>query len=209
MGLFGPSEQEISWKRFAIEVGGTFHDAPWFHFWESYQVLVHKEPWTIKLDTYSVYESGSYTLMSTPYISDDGLEFEMLYSSRLEKLLNKLDRMKYIETGYPEFDSEYDIHASNESKAQALFKNAKIRQLIQSVMSKSNSGDRILGIGSGVLRARTERHWFTYGTALSYSEGGIITDIGRLRSVLELITEVLNQMREIGSVSPIPPSEQR
>jgi len=89
-------------------------------------------------------------------------------------------------------------NAYNESKAQELFRNAKIRQLIQSVMSKRNS----------VLRAEKRREWFTsYWMALSYFENGIITDIGRLKSMLELITGVLNQMREIGSVSPIPLSE--
>jgi hypothetical protein len=143
--------------------------------------------------------------MSAPYISDDGLEFEMVFFSRVhwvERLLNKLGRKKYIEIGYPEFDSEYDIHAYNESKVKELFRNSKIRQLIQSVMSKSKKGDPIR-----VLRAGNEREWSTYWTALSYYEGGIITDIGRLKSILELITGVLNQMREIGSVSPIPPSE--
>jgi len=198
MGLFGPTKKEISWRRFASEVGGTFHYYfPRIYLWDDYHILVRKAPWTINLNTCNDYE-GYTTHMSAPYISDDGLEFEMVISSRVhwvERLLNKLGRKKYIEIGYP-FDSEYDIHAYNESKAQELFRNAKIRRLIQSVMSKNK----------GVLRAGKEWKWSTYWT-LSYYEGANITDIGQLKSILELITEVLNQMREIGSVSPIPPSE--
>jgi hypothetical protein len=210
MGLFGPTKKEISWRRFASEVGGTFHYSARFYLWDDYHILVRKAPWTITLDTCGTGGENSlyYTNMSAPYISDDGLEFEMLFSSRVERLLNKLGRKKYIEIGYPEFDSEYDIHACNESKAQELFRNAKIRQLIHSVMSKSKKGDPIPGNGSGVLRAGNEREWSTYWTALSYCESGHpITDIARLKSILELITEVLNQMREIGSASPIAPSE--
>jgi len=192
MGLFGPTKREIYWRRFASEVGGTFHYFRRFYFWDRYHILVRKVPWSITLDICPEAE-GFSTVMSAPYISDDGLEFEMLFSSRVNRLLNKLGRKKYIE-----FDSEYDIYAYNESKAQELFRNAKIRQLIQSVMSKRNS----------VLRAEKRREWFTsYWMALSYFENGIITDIGRLKSMLELITGVLNQMREIGSVSPIPLSE--
>ncbi len=201
MGLFGPTKKEISWRRFASEVGGTFHYYfPRFYLWDDYHILVRKSPWTINLNTCNDF-NGYATHMSAPYISDDDLEFEMVFSSSVhwfERLMNKLGRKKYIEIGYPEFDSEYDIHAYNESKAQELFRNAKIRQLIQSVMSKRNS----------VLRAEKRREWFTsYWMALSYFENGIITDIGRLKSMLELITGVLNQMREIGLVSPIPLSE--
>ncbi len=74
MDLFGLTKQEISWRRFASEVGGTLRYFPRFYFWDRYQVLVHKEPWTIKLDTHSAHESGSYTLMSAPFTFTLALE---------------------------------------------------------------------------------------------------------------------------------------
>ena len=201
MGLFGPSKQEISWQRFAIEVGGTFHKHPpsWFHFWDVYKVLVYVKPWTITLDTYETggEYSMTYTRMCAPYVSDDGFEFNIYFQDFVRTLgkltLGKIFSVQDIEVGYPEFDREFIIKANEKSKAQELFENARIRHLIQSLMS-----DRIY--------FKAEKP-VDEPRALCYTEMGTITNVERLKSILELFTETLNQMRKIGSASPIPTSE--
>jgi len=40
MGLFGPTKQEISWRRFASEVGGTVYYFPRFYFWDLGEVEI-------------------------------------------------------------------------------------------------------------------------------------------------------------------------
>ena len=200
MGLFGPSEREISWEQFAAEVGGTIYNPSWFRFWESYQVSVYKEPWTITLDTYksgNQYWSSTFTRLSAPYIGEDGFWFTIYVRgifSTLEKLtLAKLFGTQAIEVGYPELDRAFTIKVNEESKAQALFGNTKIRHLIQTLVPDSDS--------LKVVKPR-------YGSpALQYTEGGTIINVDRLKAILELITEVLNQMREFGSALPLLPSK--
>ncbi len=201
MGLFGPSKQEIFWQRFAIEVGGTLHKhtPSWFHFWDVYKVLVYVKPWTITLDTYETGGEYSmiYTRMCAPYVSEDGFEFNIYFQDIFRTLgklaLSKLISFQDIEVGYPEFDREFIIKANEKSKAQELFENAKIRHLIQSLMT-----DRMY------FKAEKPENesW-----ALRYTEMSTVTDVERLKSILELLTETLNQMRKIGSASPMQPSE--
>lgn len=95
--------------------------------------------------------------------------------------------MQDIEVGYPEIDAPFILKANEVSKARALFGSVKIRQLIQSL---------VLAGGIPVLEAERRQ---AYMKTLYYTETGIITDIVRLKLILELVTEVLNQLRKIGS----------
>jgi len=204
MGFFGPNEEEISWKRFAAEVGGTFHRTGG----SRPSVLVYVEPWTIELDTFVSAPPliGIFTVMRAPYISDDGLTLKIYpysFTRFLYKLtVGKLFGMQNIEVGDPEFDREFIIMAKETSKTEALLGNTKIRQLIQSVMPRSGSLEAVSQ--DPVWLPRTRPEWTQ---CLVYKEKDIITDVERLESILELLTVALHEMCKIGSASRIPPSE--
>ena len=183
--------------RFSADVGGTFLQERYlFGFRKPPQVSVYVKPWIIMFDTHEVAGLGdsgtTYTRVRATYVSKDPFEFRIYRPGFFSKLAAGQDS----ETGYPEFDSEFSIQPYGESKAQAVIENAKIRQLIQSLLFNGNCP---------VLKAETKDWWRGYQT-LCYEEGDIITEVGRLKSILELFSEVLNHLCRVGSATEDDPN---
>jgi hypothetical protein len=209
MGLFGPSKWELALRHLSNEIGGTILEEPdLFGLIKKRKVLVYVNPWAITLEFGSsgFYGPGSgapsiISYMSAPHVNEDGFWFKIRAGAFLSPL-GKLFGRQGIEVGYSEFDRKFHIKANDKIKIKSLLGNAKIRQLIESLMTVQYSSS---------LEAR--KSWNKYRGLLRYTEAdlitdtGLLTDVGHLKSILELLTETLNQMREIGSASPIPPSE--
>ncbi len=183
---------ETTWQDFSAKAKGMFlqeHDL--FGFTNAPKVLVSVKPWTITFGTHVVAGPGDSWITKTwvraPYVSKDGFTFKVYRPG----LLSRLSVVTKVDTGHPEFDQECVIQPHGEPKAQALIENAKIRQLAQSLLLNGNKP---------MLRAEERDRNRQYQT-LCYEESGIITDISRLRSILELITETLIHLYHIGSAS--------
>lgn len=182
---------------FSDEVGGEFlREHNLLGLRKSPQVLVHVKPWIITFDTYDVAVPGGLGTTSTrvraAYVSKDVFEFKIYRPGFFSKLV----AMQEFETGYPEFDRAFAIQPYGESKAQAVIENPKIRKLIQSLLLNGNYP---------VLKAENHGWWDGYQT-LCYEEGEIITDVGRLKSILELFSEVLNHLCRIGLATEDDPN---
>lgn len=93
------------------------------------------------------------------------------------------------------FDEEFVIKGNDEIKVRALFANPRLRQLIQGqpYVSLQNRKSEIVP-GSNSLEERGPRNELYF--PLGYNQA---QDIERLKSLLELFTEILKQLRGIGS----------
>ena len=194
-------EQEEAWREFAREVAGEFVKGSDFRLgpfrfsgdWRPAKVVARVNQWTITLDTDST--GGGYggsktvTRMTAPYIArHPGFLFE-IYPPKLSSNLGKVIGMQQdIEVGYPDLDRAFIITGSDESMIRALFANQRVRQLVH-------------GPPPAYINVRQQGN-------LRVLRPGLITDVARLKSLYDLLTETLNQLVEIGVASDeAPPAE--
>ena len=96
-----------------------------------------------------------------------------------------------IECGYPEFDRDFIIKGNNDEKLRLLFKNWKIRDLVQAqkeifMQVKDDEGYFGADFPEGV-------------DELYFQVVGVIKEVERLKRLYELFAEVLNTLCHIGS----------
>ena len=216
--VFGPGRDEV-WKQLSDEIGAEFIKGGYF---KSCKVQARIKSWNITLDTYTVSNgktSVTYTRMRAPFINRDGFRFTIYHKSlfsALGKLLGMQDievggpkfesleplfglpsyvDHQIIESGEPEFDREFIIKSNNEPKVRALFKQLKIRELIQSQPSiqlqVKSSGEKRKGDQNQEV------------DELYFQVTGVIKDLGRLKRLFELYEEVLEGLSALGSASEV------
>ncbi len=189
MGLFGPDKEEV-WRQLCEEIGAEFVDGG---FWKGKKVQVHVQPWTITLDTYSVNTQHShveYTRMRAPYMNPEDFRFT-IYRKGLFSELGKLLGMQDIEVGDPEFDEAFIIKGNDEARVQNLFADARLRELV-----KVQPTIR--------LDVKDSEGWFgpkfpENVDELHFQVVGVIKDVDRLKSLVDLFAAVLEQLCRIGS----------
>jgi hypothetical protein len=188
--VFGPSKEEV-WRKLASQIDGSFTKGGLLSGRDRVQVQVKE--WTITLDTYVVSTGKStvvFTRMRAPYLNKDGFRFT-IYRRGVFTEIGKVLGMQDVEVGSPEFDHDFVIKGTNESKLRQLFSNPEIRRQIQ-------AQPRIY------LHVKDDEGWF--GTdfpegvdELHFQTVGVIKDIDRLKGLYELFAEVLNHLCHIGS----------
>jgi hypothetical protein len=187
--IFGPNKEEI-WQQLCHEIGAEYINNG---IWKGDKVVAKVKEWTITLDTYTVSTGKShvtYTRMRAPYVNADGFRFK-IYRKSVFSNIGKYFGMKDIEVGYPEFDRDFIIKASDESKTRSLFMNDRIRALIHEQPSIS-------------LEVKDDEGWFGKNfpegvDELYFQVTGVITDVKRLKSLYDLFGETLNHLCHIGS----------
>lgn len=189
MGLFGPSQEEI-WTQFANEVGADFVNEGLL---KAKKVVGRFENWVITLDTYTVSTGKSsitYTRLRAPYITKDGFNFK-IYKKGLFSNVGKTLGMQDVEIGDPEFDENYIIKGSDETKLIELLSSDKIRELISLQKNfhmevKDDEGRFGSKIPDNV-------------DVLYFQGNGVIKDIERLKNLYMLFALVLNKLFLMGS----------
>jgi hypothetical protein len=213
--IFGPSKEEI-WQQLSQELGAKFVRRGFGR--DNCKVLAQAHDWVITFDTYTVSNGKSsvtYTRIRAPYINKDGFRFTIYRKglfSNLAKLLGMQDievggpkfenlaplfgvasyvNKQDIECGAPQFDHDFIIKGNNEEKARMLFKNWRIRDLVQAQPDI-------------FLQVKDDEGWFGAHfpegvDELYFQVTGIIKDVNRLKSLYELFSEVLNTLCHIGS----------
>ena len=183
-----------AWGLFSSQVGGQFVE-------RSEKVQTRFRNWIITLDTYTADQRGyalpiPYTRMRAPYLEVivqgvDDFWFKVRPRSSkgvLGGIIRLLLGAPDIEVGQDEIDEYFSVEANDESRVRSLFENPKFRQLIRSQPTID-------------LRIRYDAGFFE----LYFLERGIITDVGRLTSLVELFKETLNQLSVIGAASEEDP----
>jgi hypothetical protein len=195
--LFGPSREEM-WQQLCREIGADFVDGG---FWRGDKVEAHHQGWTITLDTYAVSTGHShviFTRLRAPFVSRDGLRFAVYRKGLFSELGKKLG-MQDIEVGHSsQFDEDFIIQGSDEAKVRALFANPRIRDLIT---EQPEIHLQLRDDDQGAFRPR-----FPEGVdELLFHTMGVIKDVDRLRKLVDLFGEVLEELCRIGSAAPDDP----
>jgi hypothetical protein len=205
--VFGPSQKEV-WRQLSAEIGAEFIKGGLF---KGDKVEATIKNWTVTLDTFTVStgkSSVTFTRMRAPFTNEEGFRFTIYrkgFFSTVGKFLGMQDvevggpkfesleplfglpsyvDPQVIESGDPEFDREFIIKGNDEAKIRALFKQLKIRELIQSQPSI------LLQVKSGKNKGADE---------LYFQVTGVIKDLERLKLLFELYEEVLTGLDSPGS----------
>ncbi|HEV8577479.1 MAG TPA: DUF3137 domain-containing protein [Thermoanaerobaculia bacterium] len=189
-GILGPSREEV-WKQLCAEIGADFVDGG---FWKGDKVQAHVKNWTVTLDTYTVSSGHShvtYTRMRAPFVSRDGFRFR-IYRKSLFSGLGKVLGMQDIEVGHSlHFDEDFVIQGNDELRARSLFANSELRRLI----AEQPQIHLELKDDEGFFR----KHFPEGVDELYFQVVGVIKDVGRLKQLFDLFSEVLEELHRIGS----------
>ena len=197
--LFGPSKEEI-WQKLCAETGADFLQGG---FWKGDKVQAAHGEWTITLDTYVV-STGKvvvhFTRLRAPYVNPDRFRFTVYrrgFFSDIAKWLGMQD----VVVGHEDFDRDFIIKGTEETKLRALFDNPKLRELIAAqpeihLTVKDNDG-----YWGPDFPADTDE--------LHFHVGGVIKDVERLKLLFELFAETLDQLCRIGSAYAEAPKLKR
>ena len=187
--MFGPSKEEI-WRQLCAAMGADYVQGG---FWKGDKVQAEHGEWTITLDTYAV-STGKvvmhFTRLRAPYVNPDRFRFT-IYRRGLFSEIAKWLGMQDIVVGHEDFDRDFIIKGTEETKLRALFDNPKLRELITAqpkihLTVKDNDGYW----GSDFPADTDELYFHVHG---------IIKDVERLKFLFELFAETLDQLCHIGS----------
>lgn len=121
--LFGAGREEI-WRQLASEIDASYVDSN--SWWKRDKVQARHAGWLITLQQHGKYH---HTHMSAPFLNPGGFRFTV-YRKGIFTELGKYLGMQDVEVGYPDFDRDFVIKGTDETKLRQIFANARIRELI-------------------------------------------------------------------------------
>ncbi len=167
--------REAAWKQFAQELGAQYVSGGLFG---SSKVLASIGQEIVTFNTYSVStgddSSTTYTQLRAPFQDRDHFQFTILRQGLLARKINAAIGMRDIQIGDADFDRDFVIQGTDESRIRKLLGNKKILQLMKAQPSLT------------VML----RH-----DGLHLSSKGVVRDNARLKSMFELFSEVLHQLQ--------------
>jgi hypothetical protein len=209
-------EQEAAWKQLATEVGGeliTRRERGRRFLGRHLQLAVVAKAGTSPIALDLKMEAGADTVPSwlvtrirAPYVARDAFAFSVkrvrarLSDGAVLHGMARLAGRHKVEAGDLGFDRDFLITANDTDKVRALLADPRIRDLIQSQPSLDISAARP---GWRLFKRSSQRL-----SVLRFEEEGVITDVGRLKSLFELFRETLNQLCQIGAASQEEPTPQ-
>ncbi len=150
--------------------------------------------------------SGAYTVLEAPYDAKDDFGF-LIRGKTVISAVGKVLGFKGVETGDPDFDRDFFVKSSDETKVRILLANVRIRQLIQSQGSSFfkhaftlTTDDPLAVATEDTSLLFLEPNFFP----LTYPGG----EIERLKSCVQLLGEMLDELRRMGSAAPVEDAEQ-
>jgi hypothetical protein len=187
--LFGPSREEV-WRRLSEEIGGRYVDGSWS---KSGRVDVTHGEWTVTLDTYAVSNGKTvvvFTRMRAPYVNPEGFRFTV-YRRSVFSGVGKWFGMQDVEIGDAEFDDDFIVKATDESRVRQLLSSTRLRELLGAQPSIHFS-------------VKDDEGWFGAKypegvDVLSFVVGGVIKDVERLKTLFELFSVTLDELCRMGS----------
>ena len=196
--MFGPNRTEI-WRQLSEQLGARFVDGTWSR---SARVEVTHGEWTVTLDTYTVSNGKTimvFTRMRAPYVNPDGFRFRV-YRAGFFSGIGKWFGMQDVEIGEQQFDADFIVQASDESRIRQLLSNPRLRELLEAQKSIDFS-------------VKDDEGWFGAKypegvDVLTFVVGGAISDIERLKSLFDLFAETLEELCRMGSAYERDPGVQ-
>ena len=193
--VFGPSKEEI-WRQLCTETGADYVQGG---FWKKDKVQATHGESTITLDTYAVSTGKTvvhFTRLRAPYVNPDRFRFT-IYRRGLFSDIAKWLGMQDVVVGHEDFDRDFIIKGTEETKLRALFDNPKLRELIAAQPKIHLTVKDYDGYWGADFPADTDELYFHVH--------GIIKDVERLKLLFELFAETLDQLCHIGSAYETKP----
>jgi len=150
--------------------------------------------WSVYHDAQSGMSTGKtvvvFTRLRAPYVNPDRFRFT-IYRRGLFSDIAKWLGMQDVVVGHEDFDRDFIIKGTEETKLRALFDNPRLRELIAAqpeihLTVKDDEGF----LGAGFPDDTDELHFHVHGA---------IKDVERLKLLFELFAETLDQLCRIGS----------
>jgi hypothetical protein len=210
-------EQEAAWKQLATEVGGeliTRRERGRRFLGRHLQLAVVAKAGTSPIALDLKMEAGADTVPSwlvtrirAPYVARDAFLFSVkrvrarLSDGAVLHGMARLAGRHKVEPGDLGFDRDSLITANDTAQVRALLANPRLCGLIQSQPSIDISTGRP---GWRLFRRGGSQRL----SVLRFEEEGVITDVQRLKSLFELVQEILNQLCLIGAAFAEEPTPQ-
>jgi hypothetical protein len=219
--ILGQSRREI-WKQFCVKIGADYESGD--HWFSESIIRAKHRNWTIVLDTYPIPGGrlpAACTRMHALYISKDGFRFSLDQKDIAARLMNFLGAthtkagppqidsieplfgipsyidMKEIESNYCGFDEKVIMKANDEAKLRVLFKDLKIRELIQSQKSLSVEAREFNGVGTKFSQNVYELRVYV---------NDLVRDLGELETLYNIVLKILDALCDIESADQNPPN---
>ena len=113
-----------------------------------------------------------FTQLNLDFENKKNISFSIFHKRAFEKMGNLLGKEIRLEDN-PQFDSKFTVRGNDE-------------EFIKSVLDQSIQ-DRVLGLGKfNIIRIKDEKAYFR--------EIGIITDAERLKTVIELLSDIIDEI---------------
>ena len=188
------SENKINiWQELAEETGGKFIEG---HSWHSDRTEVEYNNWKIIFDNFTLWSGKYHTEMTrviAPIISTNDFKFE-IYRNGFIRKIEKLFGAQDVEIGNIEFDKAFVIKSNNEFKIKTFLRNKKIRNLIEL--------EKEVNIQICDQKGIWEEKLPQNELELSFFWDEEIKDIEKLKSILNLFIEMLNELYQMKTIVP-------
>ena len=198
MGLFGKIKSaKTIWRGMAPQLDAEFVDRGLF---KTSYIMKKFEVWRIYMNYFSS-KDNSYTRVLAPYIATREFKFDIHHKNILSAL-GKIFGAQDIEIGDPYFDREYIVKSNDEGLILSLLGNRKIIELIQKLQPPmqfilfSKKVKKLYGMKF------PPQTWEIY-----FQQSGVITEIERMKLIIEIFKETLMQLYKIGIAEKQSPYE--
>lgn len=190
--LFGPSREEI-WRQLASEINATYVAGD--SWWKRDKVQASHAGWLITLDEHGKYH---HTRMRAPFLNPGGFRYSV-YRKGIFTELGKYLGMQDVEVGHPDFDRDFVIKGTDDTKLRQIFGNARIRELITAQPQIHFEVKDANGIFERDLFAEKPPEDLDVLEFLVHSRHGKIKDKEHLRLLFDLFAETLDELCRMGT----------
>lgn len=193
--------QDADWKRLADEIGGEFVSGERDGWGSASKVVYRVGRWTIMLEAFKYGSSahpGNYvmhTRITAHYITNDFFHFWISPPDFLDDLKNffGFENKKDIKIGDEELDRKYVFFGSDDSKLKQLFEDTNLRRMLKWFGGDISYG--VKGADQWLSKTHCKKSFHLY-----FDHPGLIYDTVKLRVIMELFAETLNQLEQIDSI---------
>jgi hypothetical protein len=176
------------WEEFANETNGKFIEE---FSWHSAKAEIDYNGLKIIFDNYTLWSGKYNTEMTRVMVSFNSFEnFELeIYRSGIIRNIEKLFGAQDVKIGRNDFDKKFIIKTNNEHKIRTILQNEKIRKLIE-IQKNINI---VISNEKGIWEGKLPENKYE----LCFYDDGEIKDIERLKSILNLFKEFIDELKNL------------
>lgn len=187
------SNKKISWYDFALLTNGKYIEEI---AWHSDKTEIEYLDFKITFDSPKIWSeeySKRMTRVIVPYVSDQDFSFKIRKTNVIRSVAKLLGGQD-VEIGFDDFDQKFIIKSNQEDKLKTIFRNNLIRDILL------NQKKFYLEISKfeGVWGEKLPKNEFE----LSFYVDGKIQDPERLKTILTLFKELINEMVALKLMNP-------